>query len=390
MKYYKYICLSSVLVLAACSGIKNEIGNTGVTACAQGTATDGKPCTVSTGQYVYSDAYGGRSDEVTNYTGPDGVLSFFAPSGWYSGATTISLTDTNLVETNIASGVTIFGVTGSLTGGAYAPCTADSLNASACTAAASSYVYNTEYGGRGAACNTISDPAILVSSCWLTVAGKYIYTTGEVVQDCSVQGAVSPRCNVTAGNYWYTTAYNGRGTNCTNVDTGTTNGAACWVSNTGATIYTGSNCATTGINADSCQALAGNYVYSTAYGGRDVSCARDNSGDCYMNAANKSLIETNLVAAKIKTGVTIFGVLGTNTGVTTNWGSGMHRDQATTASILLSDEVGAYAGTNALPAGYHPVPKTTDNDGKTVGAQVVPVDRTGWGGHNLRNHPKYN
>ncbi len=65
-----------------------------------------------------SGAWGVKTGTVTagaNVTGSDGVLNIPIPNGLYSGGKTCTAQDANLLNSNIKTGVTIFGVAGSYT-----------------------------------------------------------------------------------------------------------------------------------------------------------------------------------------------------------------------------------------------------------------------------------
>lgn len=85
--------------------------------------------------------------DISSWANASGGTSVTAaiPEGFYSGKQ-ISFSDADLVAANILSGVNIFGVVGTATGGGsgpYAACTDDGLNASQCSTAASRYVTST-------------------------------------------------------------------------------------------------------------------------------------------------------------------------------------------------------------------------------------------------------
>lgn len=85
----------------------------------------------------------------SNVTGTNGQLQSTIPAGYYSGAQTAMMSDTNLIAANIKLNEVIFGVTGSLVE-RYGNCTDNALNAGQCSTAANRYVYDAAYGGRAA------------------------------------------------------------------------------------------------------------------------------------------------------------------------------------------------------------------------------------------------
>jgi hypothetical protein len=95
-------------------------------------ALNASQCSTAVNRYVTATA-------GSSVTGTNGSLSATIPEGFYSGSQTATMADTNLVATNIKSGTTVFGVTGTLAT-AYANCTDNALNASQCSTAASRYV----------------------------------------------------------------------------------------------------------------------------------------------------------------------------------------------------------------------------------------------------------
>jgi len=86
--------------------------------------------------------------------------------------------------------------------------------------------------------------------------------------------------------------------------------------------------------------------------GEISNCSADNSGTCYISQANKSLLDTDLVAENIATGVSIFGVTGItgapnctsageqNCNVVGSWYSGTSQ---TVASTTVSQSAGYYS-----------------------------------------------
>jgi hypothetical protein len=75
----------------------------------------------------------------SNIVASVGTLSTLVPAGYYTGAQTVTMSDSDLITSNISNGVNIFGVTGSLVP-AYTACTDDALNVSQCSTATNRYV----------------------------------------------------------------------------------------------------------------------------------------------------------------------------------------------------------------------------------------------------------
>ena len=103
----------AALLLSGCKIGDNSIkGSVKVTSqsnpCSEG--FNGGPCVVEPGYFSAS--------EGSNVIGSDGEVSFSIPQGYYSGAQTCTAQDSDLTPGNIVNGVTIFGVTGSLSAGA--------------------------------------------------------------------------------------------------------------------------------------------------------------------------------------------------------------------------------------------------------------------------------
>jgi hypothetical protein len=100
-------------------------------------ALNAAQCSTAASRYVYTASYGGRSatcsaglnaaacwtNAINQYTtstaganvnGADGSLSATIPSGYYAGTETATMSDTDLVAGNIRTGITLFGVNGTL------------------------------------------------------------------------------------------------------------------------------------------------------------------------------------------------------------------------------------------------------------------------------------
>lgn len=385
MKIY-ILLLSTALMFTffGCSKFQiDESSLAEMTECAEGVATTTEPCVVMPNHFVYDAAYGGRSILGANQTTANGSLSRTFPTGWYEG-NTATVVDSDLLSTNITVGTTIFGVTGDVTGIVYPLCTApgqvdgEGKILNSCEASTGQYVYEESYGGRG---NICVEETVLSAPCWLPATGRYIITDTLTVANCTTEGIINTACVVAANKYWYTSQYGGRTAACP-IDAGT-NGTSCWTGQPNTYIRNGNSCSL-GYNGASCfvDGDPDQYVYTTEFGGRNVLCTSNNVGSCWF-AQPKNVVETNLSAANIKLGETIFGINGTFTGVLTAWGSGMSRTTSTTVNVIsYTSETTTYSAVSAtaLPSDYHPVPRIgSSDDAYNLTTQVSLVDRTGWG-----------
>ncbi len=141
--YQAKLCSLSDLDLTP-ANIANGVNIFGVLGTASGPyaactddALNAAQCSTAASRYVYTASYGGRSATCSsglnaaacwtnatnqyttgtagaNVNGADGSLSATIPSGYYAGTETATMSDTDLIAANIKSGITIFGVNGSL------------------------------------------------------------------------------------------------------------------------------------------------------------------------------------------------------------------------------------------------------------------------------------
>jgi hypothetical protein len=112
-------------------------------------------------------------------------------------------------------------------------------------------------------------------------------------------------------------------------------------------------------------------------------CTNSGTGNCQISQATVALLETNLIAANIMNGVSIFGVTGTYTGPSAGLGamiSNMHREKGTAQWSMVTESSTnkglAYTNSNS---GYRAVPDITKDDDGYKSQNVIYVDRTGWG-----------
>jgi hypothetical protein len=248
-----------------------------------------------------------------DFTAANGALIFAVPAGYYDGIKTATAADSNLLASNIASGVSIFGVTGTA-GLAPATCTANGQ--SSCVANAS-FLAAAPQGNWNM--NTTAFPG----------AGYYTGLTSTLTT--------------------------------TNVCTGTNifGAAGVAICETGTTVSPA--VAANILSGDEAWSSTGTKITGTManQGALDASATFPGAG--YYNGT-----VTNLpTASEIASGDTILGVAGNYTGsFGANTGSNASRDIAT-AQITLQSEVSTHAGsggTPTLPAGYRDVSDITKDD----------------------------
>lgn len=137
---------------------------------------------------------------------------------------------------------------------------------------------------------------------------------------------------------------------------------------------------TEGLNASSCLTSTNQYVTSSA--GSAVTGANGSLvisiPDGYYSGLTCSAADTNLTAANIANGVSIFGVTGSV--VASSAASNAHRTKTTTQLSQL-EEVSTHAGSGAspdLPSGYREVPNIALDDDGAVGAMwILWIERVG-------------
>ena len=335
--------MSDTDLLAA--NIKNAVTIFGVTgsapspysACTDNALNAGQ-CSTAAGRYVTSSAGGA-------VTGADGSLSATIPKGFYDGTTSATMSDTDLVAGNIASAVTIFGVTGNL-----AACTG--ANQSGC-------LTNPTYPSQ----STPASPAGVAD----VLSGKEFYAGGALQT-----GTMSNR-----GNWnMETTAFPGAG----------------YYSGLTSTLAPATVCSTKSIFGS-----AGTAVCQTGSTANPAGAANILSGLEAWNStgtkitgtmANRGALDASVAlpgagyyngtvnnapgASQICSGATVLGASG-SASCGASAASDAYRDTAT-AQITQTQETTTYAGAD-LPAQYRDIPKISKDDDGYTGASVTRATR---------------
>ncbi len=128
------------------------------------------PCVVSKAGVAVTEVFGSDLTTWSNDLAGTSIVATI-PNAFYANQQ-VQFTDTDLVASNILTGVNIFGVTGTATA-AYSPCTDDALNAGQCSTAANRYVYTAANGGRSANCAA----GFNGSGCWTNNTNQYVTGT---------------------------------------------------------------------------------------------------------------------------------------------------------------------------------------------------------------------
>lgn len=101
-----------------------------------------------------------------------------------------------------------------------------------------------------------------------------------------------------------------------------------------------------------------------------------------MQGTTKSEADPNLNAANIKTGITIFGILGTYAASDSgSMSSNIHRDKGTIPWSIVKESVTdrGTAYPNATAGTIRAIPSILKDDDGFIGTSITYVDRTGWG-----------
>ena len=199
MKTYRLVVGASslalaVLLLSGCKIGDNSIkGSVKVTSqsnpCSEG--FNAGPCVVEPGYFSAS--------EGSNVIGSDGEVSFSIPQGYYSGAQTCTAQDSDLTPGNIVNGVTIFGVTGSLSAGASSLASNAHRNLGATQISQSDEV--TTYAGVDLPAGYREVPDILLDDEG-SVGGNvtFVDRTGWSTTTCGLSGTIDQRIADCAAN----------------------------------------------------------------------------------------------------------------------------------------------------------------------------------------------
>lgn len=140
-------------------------------------------CTLTSGNYAYTQSYGGRSSVCSTAILPSSVGSacWLSGAGWY------------------------------LNGSSTSNCSIEGLQSSQCRVQDTKYWYTTAYGGRSANCTI---PGVNGAACWTNATGIY------VLDSSCVDGYNGGACVTAPSKYVYTSEYGGRNVDCTNNSAG--------------------------------------------------------------------------------------------------------------------------------------------------------------------------
>lgn len=353
------------------------------------TATTALCINNTAGRYVYSDQYGGRFTASSNIINvANGVSSTTIPTGWYTTGGTVNFSDSNIAAGTIKDTINLFGAVGTLVTVAEAACILTSgggVRSVDCSAARNTFFYTADFGGRAFDCTNVGQATTNTQPCYVNTTNVKVTSTlpvdSGVTAACAVTGIQGTACRGAVSTYRYTTEYGGRSQLCSLG----LNPSKCWLEQTGYIVSTtdGSNaCSDNNLNSLTCDTQPGRYVYAADFGGRGANCTNDTAGNCFVTASTKQILEPALTPDKIRSNVSIFGIVGTFSG-NGDWGSGAHRN-IDTLQIGSAAEAGQYAANGSLPnlpAGYRTIPKIAiDDDGAdTSNLNLEKVDRTGWG-----------
>lgn len=322
-------------------------------------------CTANTNQVV-TKTLGFDIEPTSIIANGSGQFSVDIPLGFYDGTQKMTYSDVNLLAANIKNGIEILGITGTYTGSS-APvgCTTNGLNSVECTAAANSYV------------TTILGTAVAGTNGSLSVTIPQGFYSGSTL-------ATMSDTHLVAANIRSSTSVFGV---------------------TGSLVEKYADCSE-GSNASPCSTQANRFVTSTegvnittgwtnTLGTTSVSVDIPNG---YYNNKSVNLTDSDLIAENIKSGIDIFGVLGTYVSSGGGGGAGdtfaenmastMHRDSGVTQISVYAESV-TNAGTaytngnynNASAAAYRAIPKigsstTPGDDDGYQGVSVTKVDRS--------------
>ncbi|WP_415063595.1 hypothetical protein [Bdellovibrio sp.] len=323
-------------------GVTGVMTTSAYDACSDN-SLNGSPCSTGSNRYVTSTL--GSNVTIS------GALSALIPQGFYDGTKSANVVDGNIVASNIRTGTSILGVSGSLVPSAPA-CTDNGLNASSCTTANNRYVAST-LGGN------------------VTVSGGLNATIPAGYQDGSKSCTISD-AQLVAGNIRSGTTVLGI--------TGTMTTSAY------------DACTDNVLNAAQCSTAPNRYVSSVlggnvtgASGARVITIPAGYYDGSKTTTAN----DTNLVAANIKSGVTIFGVGGSLTTPSNCTGNGQ-QGCVTTGSYYAGEWkntawFSANSSTTSSSAGYY---NGVGVDTSTIDASKIQIGTTMFGKAGTLSRPR--
>lgn len=344
-KYLTTLILPWAICLVACSKlsgkIQGSIDDSNLPTCALNAVTT-SPCKIVASGVAVSSSVG---SDVTTWTNPAASTTVQAsiPDGFYQ-SKSVNFIDNNLLAGNILSGVSIFGVTGTASGTAYPACTEDALNGGQCSTSANRYVTATN-GGNISGTNGSLTATI--------TKGFYDGTKTCTMSDTNLVAA-----NIKSGVSIFGTA--------------------------GSLSSAYAACTDDALNVGQCSTSINRYVTATSGAnviGANASLTATIPRGYYDGTKSATMSDSNLVASKIATGVSIFGTVGTYIGsFDLNMASNASRDpgqvpiannatlQTTSNQLTLYAENTTYSGGLDLPSSggyrYRDIPDDTrDNNG---------------------------
>ena len=310
------------------------------------------PCKVSQTDVVVTDAIGDDITQLSNQSSTSTTLNVPIPDGYYSNRR-ILVDEPALLATNIKSGVTIMGVTGTASGIA-GNCTTNGLQSSDCTAATSTF--------------------------WTSIAGANVTTWSNPGSSTIVSGAIPE------GYYSSNTiAFTDANLVASKILTGTTIFGV-----TGSVVAAYSPCSDNAINVGACSTAMNRYVTATA--GANVNGAAGSLSATiplgyYDGTKTATMSDTNLLAANIKFGTTLFGVSGSltsvyptcvedngtiNAAVCSTGATNRYISSVLGANITTGTNAGATTTVSAaIPDGYYHTKTVSFTDANLVATKIV-------------------
>lgn len=372
--------------------------------CSETGATQAVCTTAKPGLYVYYAEYGGRGTNATNVLFYDNKLEHTLPAGWYEGKTA-QLDPRLFSASNFDTSLVLFGVTGFplASGPALSECTYGTLSTPAplttrCKMTASNYFYPAPdtYGARTNECATPGATTTMnTNKCWLKVGSGTYLASPSILPECKVSvttdGLVSQDCTAPKSligdveSYYYNNPYNGKSAICNSSVGGAANVTSCYVPSDKNYFKVTNACSINAANSLACDVPSGNYPYTDVYGGRGAACDSVSvTSNCWFASANKSSgIGSNLIDTNIRTGINIFGIVGTYDGNPTEWGTGAPKNNGTIKGTYKDESFcgldmkwSKVSGCGANTAHRWVPVVATDHEGEN---SSYFVDRTTWG-----------